>query len=145
MPPNLNSGSDAREHEEHSVFIFVFLPSHSISVKVNLILQLHPNQIMTSTSHTCVHMHTHRLIVRDSLGVGLLQQGAPELLLFWGAEVDQVVALSWQQVVYLHLLPLTVLPELQRDRGWCFCHSASGLLSTLQKAKSYSYILIFNM
>lgn len=51
-----------------------------------------------------------------SLGVGLLQQGAPELVAFRGAEVDQLVVLSRQQVVYPHLLPLTVLPELQTDR-----------------------------
>lgn len=53
----------------------------------------------------------------NSLGVSLLQQGAPELVFVWGAEVDKLVALSGQQVVYPHLLPLSVLPELQRERG----------------------------
>lgn len=50
----------------------------------------------------------------DSLGIGLFQQGAPELVSIWGAEVNQLVVHSGQQVVYPHLLPLAVLPELSR-------------------------------
>lgn len=62
--------------------------------------------------------HTINFINWDhSLCVGLLQQGAPELVSVWGAEVDQFVVECRQQVVYPHLLPLTVLPELQRQRG----------------------------
>lgn len=52
----------------------------------------------------------------DSLGVGFLQQGAPELLFFWGAEEDQIVVHSGQQVIDLYVLPLTVLPELHGER-----------------------------
>lgn len=55
----------------------------------------------------------------DSLGVGLFQEGAPELMSIWGVEVNQLVVHSGQQVVDPHLLPLAVLPELATggDRG----------------------------
>lgn len=55
----------------------------------------------------------------DSLGIGLFQEGAPELMSIRGVEVNQLVVHSGQQVVYPHLLPLAVLPELARggDRG----------------------------
>lgn len=48
------------------------------------------------------------------LCISLLQEGAPELTLIWRAEVDQFVIQSGQQVIYPHLLPLTVQPELHR-------------------------------
>lgn len=48
----------------------------------------------------------------DSLGISLFQERAPELVSIWRAEVNQLVVHSGQQVVYPHLLPLAVLPEL---------------------------------
>lgn len=47
---------------------------------------------MTSTART----HTPTQIDRGSLSIGLLQQGAPELVSVWGAEINQIVVLSRQ-------------------------------------------------
>lgn len=49
---------------------------------------------------------------RHSLGVGFLQQGAPELVVVRGVEEDQTVPEGGQSVIHHHVQPLTVLPEL---------------------------------
>lgn len=48
------------------------------------------------------------------LGVGLLQQRAPELTAFLGVQEEQLPILGGQPVVHHHLHPLAVLPELRK-------------------------------
>lgn len=71
------------------------------------------SQTLGKCKHWCIRC------LDDSLGIGLFQEGAPELISIWGAEVNQLVVHSGQQVVYPHLLPLAILPELATggDRG----------------------------
>lgn len=57
-------------------------------------------------------LHVKDFCRGDSLGISLFQERAPELVSIWRAEVNQLVVHSGQQVVYPHLLPLAVLPEL---------------------------------
>lgn len=47
-----------------------------------------------------------------SLGIGFLQQCAPELIVVGGVEEDQAVPEGGQAVIDHHVQPLTVLPEL---------------------------------
>lgn len=70
-----------------------------------------------STHRMSAHTHTHTHM--DLLGIGFLQEGAPELIFSWRTKVDQFVVQSGQQVIYPHLLPLPIHPELwgrERER-----------------------------
>lgn len=54
--------------------------------------------------------------VGHSLGVGFLQQGAPELVVVGRVQEDQAVPEGGQSVIDHHVQPLAVLPELLP--GW---------------------------
>ena len=43
-----------------------------------------------------------------SLGVGLLQEGAPELVLVRGVHEDELVIVGGQSVIHNHLDPITL-------------------------------------
>ena len=53
----------------------------------------------------------------NSLGVGLLQQGAPEILAMGGVHEYQLVVPSGQPVVHDHVQPVPKLPKLWVARG----------------------------
>ena len=46
------------------------------------------------------------------LGIGLLQQRAPEFTAFFGMQEEQLSILGGEPVVHDHLHPLSILPEL---------------------------------
>ena len=52
-----------------------------------------------------------RLVAAVQLGVGLLQQGRPELRRVCRVEVDQAALVRWQAVVNQHLHPVAEVPE----------------------------------
>jgi len=47
------------------------------------------------------------------LGISLLHQGTPELILGVGVAVDELVVERGQAVIYYHIQPLTETPELE--------------------------------
>lgn len=47
------------------------------------------------------------------LGISLLHQGTPELILGVGVAVDELVVKRGQAVIYYHIQPLTKTPELE--------------------------------
>ncbi len=51
--------------------------------------------------------------VQDSLGVGLLQQGAPELVPLSRLREDQLVVEGWDAVVNDDIDPVAITPELR--------------------------------
>lgn len=54
----------------------------------------------------------------NSLGVGFLQQRAPELAALLRVHKDQLPVLGGQPVVHHHVHPLPILPELGERRKW---------------------------
>lgn len=53
---------------------------------------------------------------QDSLGVSLLQQGAPELVPLSGLSEDQLVVEGWDAVVNDDVHPVAITPELKDRR-----------------------------
>lgn len=49
------------------------------------------------------------------LGISLLHQGTPELILGVGVAVDKLVVECGQAVIYHHIQPLTKTPELEME------------------------------
>ena len=50
-----------------------------------------------------------------SLGVGLLEEGRPELVALPGVHVDELAVITGEAVVHAHLHPPPVLPELEAE------------------------------
>ena len=65
------------------------------------------------------------------LGIGLLHQGAPELIASVRVAEEQTALAHWQTIVHHHFHPLTILPELSRGTetqshtGHCLLYCAS--------------------
>lgn len=66
---------------------------------------------------TNTYKHEHLFVGgRVLLGVGLLQQSAPELSAFSRVDEQQLAIFDWQLVVDHHVHPLPKLPELQSKK-----------------------------
>ena len=67
------------------------------------------------------------------LGVGLLQESGPELVLGVGVSEGQLASLAGQEVIHHHLHPLPVLPEPEEeDAGVVVCEGLAGREDVLQ-------------
>ena len=71
-----------------------------------------------------------RLVASVELGIGLLQQGGPELGRVGGVEVDEPALVRRQPVVHQNLNPVSEMPESESEEArvtnW-FAESASHL------------------
>ena len=76
-----------------------------------------------------------RLVASVELGIGLLQQGGPELGRVRGVEVDEPALVRRQPVVHQNLNPVSEMPESEpeeaRVTNW-FAESAAWHLKTPQ-------------
>ena len=77
-----------------------------------------------------------------SLGIGLLEQGAPELIAVLGVHVDEVVASARQTIIDQHLYPPAVLPEPETKDALVVEGVEDGRVSELLKVKYIDWSLI---